>query len=167
MSIRHNKQAATILKNIIYITLATVTPEGKPWNSPLYSTYDQDLNFYWSSDKKGVHSNNVRDNNEAFIVIYDSTVPEGTGEGVYMIGKAYELADKDEILIARTTTQSRKGKKPGKNELIKFTGDSIRRVYKFVPSKIWMNDVELDANGNYIKDVRIEISASDLKKLIK
>jgi len=36
------------------------------------------------SDKNGQHSKNIAENNRVFIVIYDSTVPEGDGEGVYI-----------------------------------------------------------------------------------
>ncbi len=52
MSQIHNKKAAEIIKKIPYITLATVSEEGQPWNSPLWSAFDKDLNFYWASDNK-------------------------------------------------------------------------------------------------------------------
>src|SRR3990167_3792180 len=95
MSGIHNKKAAEIIKKIIYITLASVTKDEQPWNSPLYSAYDKDLNFYWGSDWRSVHSTNIRKNNKVFCVIYDSTMAEGTGEGVYFFGKAYELAERE------------------------------------------------------------------------
>ena len=88
MSDIHNKKAVEIIKKIIYITLATVTKDGQPWNSPLYSAYGKNLNFYWSSDRKSVHSSNIKTNNKVFCVIYDSTMKEGTGEGVYFAGKS-------------------------------------------------------------------------------
>ena len=166
MSEIHNQKAAGIIKKIIYITLATVSKDGQPWNSPVYSAFDKDINFYWTSDKEGVHSNNVRDNGKVFGVVYDSTAPEGTGEGVYFLGKAYELTDTEEIQVARSTTQSRKDKKAGEHDYINFTGDAIRRIYKFVPEKVWMNDDAKDENGNYVKDIRVEVSIEALKKLI-
>src|SRR5690348_5423268 len=110
MSELHNKKSAEILKKIIYITLATVSKDGQPWNSPVYSAFDKDLNFYWASDKEGVHSQNVRANSKVFVVVYDSTMAEGTGEGVYMKGKAIELTDKEEVSVARVVTQGRKNK---------------------------------------------------------
>lgn len=166
MSDIHNQKASEIIKKIIYITLSTVSKDGQPWNSPLYSAFDKDLNFYWASDKEGVHSKNVRSNNKVYVVIYDSTMPEGTGEGVYILGKAYEIPDKDEIMVARLSMQNRKGKDIGHDEYVKFTGDNIRRIYKFVPETIWMNDDEKDENGQYIKDIRIEVPIEELKKFI-
>lgn len=95
------KRAAEIIKQIQYTTLATVTPEGLPWNSPVARVYDKDLNFYWFSDKEGQHSKNVRHNGQVFIVVYDSTVPWGEGEGVYFQADVVELSDPEEIRAAR------------------------------------------------------------------
>ena len=63
MSDIHNQKAAGIIKKIIYITLATASQDGQPWNSPLYSGFDKDLNFYWASDHNSVHSSNIKTNN--------------------------------------------------------------------------------------------------------
>jgi len=45
-------------------------------------------------------------------VIYDSTVPEGTGECVYVKVKVYELADPKEIKQALKYLYGRKSKTP-------------------------------------------------------
>jgi general stress protein 26 len=84
MSEKHTAQVARILKNIRYATIATASKDGKPWNSPVAFYMDHELNIYWSSDKNSQHSQNIRANNEVFIVIYDSTVQEAEGEGVYI-----------------------------------------------------------------------------------
>ncbi len=47
-----------------------------PWNSPVYSAFDKDYNFYWASWKENQHSKNIKENEKVFVVIYDSTVPE-------------------------------------------------------------------------------------------
>jgi len=166
MSKIHNKKAAEIIKKIIYITLATVTKDGQPWNSPLFSMYDKELNFYWSSDWKSVHSGNIRANNKVFCVIYDSTMKEGTGEGVYFAGKSYELTDEDDILNALRIMDKRVGKAKVRNAKT-YLGKNPLRLNRVVPEKLWMNDVELDKNGKYIKDVKIEIPIGELKELIK
>jgi hypothetical protein len=168
MAEMHNKRAAEIINQILYITIATASEDGQPWNSPVYSGFDKDLNFYWSSDRDGQHSSNIRANGKAFLVIYDSTVPEGTGEGVYLRCDAIELGEYDEILAARRVTQARKGQldEITLDEPAKFAGDKVRRVYKATPKQIWMNDVELDENGKYIRDIRIEVPIDELKKYL-
>lgn len=123
--------------------------------------YDKDLNIYWFSDKEGVHSQNVRENEDVFIVIYDSTVPEGDGEGVYFEAKAYELTDPEEINSVR---RIKKGEKFA-GDADDFLGDAVRRVYKAVPQRVWMNDAEID-NGKFIRDFRVEIPLDVLRGLL-
>ncbi len=91
------KRAKVIISEIEYATLATCSKKGLPWNSPVYCAYDEHYNFYWASWRENVHSRNIRENPGVFIIIYDSTVPLGTGEGVYLKGKAHELIKDAEI----------------------------------------------------------------------
>lgn len=165
MSDIHNQKAAEIIKKIIYITLATVSKDGQPWNSPLYSAFDKDLNFYWFSDHKSVHSSNIKTNNKVFCVIYDSTMKEGTGEGIYFTGKAYEISQDIKILAALKVMDERVGKQKERHAE-KFMGANPLRVYKVIPEKFWMNDDEKDANGKYVKDIKVEVPLEELKKLI-
>ena len=150
------EKAHRIIEKILYITIATVSKDGRPWNSPVYCAFDEDYNFYWASWRENQHSKNIKENNNVFIVIYDSTVPEGTGEGVYVQAKAYELNDGEEIKHALKYLDGRVNKKKSpKTRIAQFQGDKPRRVYKAIPEKVWMNG-EGDINGNYI-DTRIEV----------
>lgn len=148
------EKAKQILQKILYITLATVDKESQPWNSPLYSAFDEKYNFYWASDKNGQHSKNIRENPNVFLAIYDSTTAEGTGAGVYIKGKAYEITDEQEILHGLKTLDSRVGKTKERHAE-QFLGDYPRRIYKAVPETFWMNS-DGDVNGNYI-DIRVEV----------
>ena len=76
------------------------------------------------------HSKNVRENSFAFIVIYDSTVPEGEGEGVYIEAEVQELSDELEINSIRN---AKKGK--AVDDAKEFLGDAVRRCYKSYPKK--------------------------------
>src|SRR5260370_537682 len=91
MKSKYAEKAKKIIKKILYITIATASKNGTPWNSPVYSAFDDKYNFFWASDQNGQHSKNIAENNKVFLVIYDSTVPEATGEGVYIQAKAYKL----------------------------------------------------------------------------
>ena len=70
--------AKHIIHKTIYLTIASITPQGLPRNTPVYSAFDEDYNFYRASRKDNQHSKNLRENKDAFLVIYDSTVAEGT-----------------------------------------------------------------------------------------
>ncbi len=139
MQPRHITSAVNILKSIHYINIATVCEDGSPWNTPVSASFDENLNFHWGSNPNSVHSQNIRRDSRAFVVVYDSTVPEGTGEGVYMIGKAEELENETELI----------------------------KKYRFVPEKVWINDVVLDDKGAYLHDLRVELDLGQLKELLK
>ena len=166
MSNYHQDRAKTLIKSNLYMLLGSASPKGKPWTSPVYFTADDELNLYWTSDKNAQHSMNVRENPVVFLVIYNSTAPEGkyVGEGLYLEAKAVELNEPDEIQAARALVQSRKGVTVSDTEYQRFTGDAIRRVYKAVPVRAWVNDVENDENGKYIRDVRVEVLLDELRR---
>ncbi|HVI21225.1 MAG TPA: pyridoxamine 5'-phosphate oxidase family protein [Bacillus sp. (in: firmicutes)] len=151
-----SKRAKEIIEKILYITIATASKDGTPWNSPAYSAFDQDYNFYWASDQNGQHSKNIAENDNVFIVIYDSTVPEGTGKGVYIQAKAYKLEDPKDIEYGLKYLEGRVNrKKDPKTRIAEFQGENPRRVYKAIPEKVWMNG-DGDINGKYI-DIRMEV----------
>jgi uncharacterized protein YhbP (UPF0306 family) len=152
-------KAAKIIKNILYINIASITPDGKPWNSPLYCAFDEHLNYYWLSWKENQHSENIRKNSSVFVTIYDSTIPASTGFGVYFEGKAYELNNPIEMLTGLRKIYGREKRKP--RDVIQFLSKFPRRVYKFVPEKAWVNG-EGEIDGNYI-DNRTELDLDELK----
>jgi len=160
MSAYHNKRAKEIVKTIIYATLATVDEAGNPLNSPVRYNFDSDMNIYWVSDKEGQHSKNIRKNGKAFIVIYDSTVPEGQGEGLYLECIASEVNDVEEVKRYRTI---KKG--PDWDGPDDFFGDVVRRVYKAVPKRVWVNDAEMDGNV-FVRDTKVEIELETLMNLV-
>jgi nitroimidazol reductase NimA-like FMN-containing flavoprotein (pyridoxamine 5'-phosphate oxidase superfamily) len=147
-------RAKEIIEQIVYITIASSSRDGQPWNSPVYSAHDDDYNFYWASDKNGQHSKNIRDNPNVFIVIYDSTVPPGAGEGVYCRAEAYELTNQNEVSKALGLLYRRQNQKP--RSASEFANDYPRRVYKAVPQQFWMNG-DGEVNGNFI-DIRTEVN---------
>jgi general stress protein 26 len=161
MNESHDKRAVEILRQIKYATVATASKNGKPWNSPVACVYDNQLNLYWFSDKQNQHSQNIRENEDVFIVIYDSTVPEGDGEGVYIEAKVVELDDPAEILRAR---KIKKGE-DYQGSPDDFLGNAVRRVYKAIPQRVWMNDAEVK-NGLFIRDYRVDVSLGTIRGLL-
>jgi len=150
-----DEKAKQIIEKIPYITIATSDESGQPWNSPVYCAYDGKYNFYWASDQNGQHSKNISHNNKIFLVIYDSTVPAGTGEGVYIQAKAQMLTDVTEIKKALKLLYDRTNEMPSDKEEEAFLGEYPRRIYKAIPEKIWMNG-DGEVNGNFI-DIRKEV----------
>lgn len=129
--------ARTIIRTIPYLTIATVTPAGTPWNTPVYCAYDRILRFVWTSATTSQHSRNLATNPQAFATLYDSTVPEGTGVGVYLRGTARQIADLRTAVSALLLLARRVGVPPRPLALVH--GAAPRRLYQFVPEEIWIN----------------------------
>lgn len=143
-----------ITKQINYATLATVTATGEPWNTPVYFASDDELTIYWGSHVNSQHSKNVRENGQAFIVIYNSTVLPGTGEGVYIKARCEMIEDPADIARAYELIQKRRLPIPYWDMSAIEGGNSIG-LFRATPEKIWMNDGS-EVDGTYI-DIRKEV----------
>jgi nitroimidazol reductase NimA-like FMN-containing flavoprotein (pyridoxamine 5'-phosphate oxidase superfamily) len=89
---RLNDLARTIIDANRYMTLGTADPNGHPWVSPVWFASDDYEHFHWVSSPEARHSRNVAGRPEVAIAIFDSTVPVGGAQAVYMSGRAEELA---------------------------------------------------------------------------
>ena len=57
---------------------------GRPWVSPVYYAAAGYAEFFWVSSPEATHSRNIAARPQVSIVVFDSQVPIGTGQGVYM-----------------------------------------------------------------------------------
>lgn len=114
----------------------------------------QGLQFLLGTYRDSQKSKNIRGNPNIFLVIYDSTAPSGTGEGVYVKAKALELEDPKEIKFAYDLLCARHTAPFWKWEAVQK--DAPIRLYKAVPEKVWMNSGER-RNGHYV-DKRVEVN---------
>jgi nitroimidazol reductase NimA-like FMN-containing flavoprotein (pyridoxamine 5'-phosphate oxidase superfamily) len=74
-----------------YMTLATADSDGNPWASPVWYAHEGYTDFLWVSRPQARHSRNLASRPRLAIVIFDSTVPAGTGQAVYAEAVAEEL----------------------------------------------------------------------------
>ena len=74
-----------------YMVLATADADGVPWASPVWFAPDGNTRFLWVSREDTRHSRNLAVRPQLSIVIFDSSAPIGTGEGVYMDAVAEQL----------------------------------------------------------------------------
>jgi nitroimidazol reductase NimA-like FMN-containing flavoprotein (pyridoxamine 5'-phosphate oxidase superfamily) len=90
-----NAVAKVIIDTNQYMVLATAGEDGSPWASPVYFAAVEYSDFFWVSRPEARHSRNIaaRAGQAIGIVIFDSSVPIGTGQAVYMSAVARELRD--------------------------------------------------------------------------
>jgi predicted pyridoxine 5'-phosphate oxidase superfamily flavin-nucleotide-binding protein len=74
-----------------YMALGTADEAGHPWVSPVWFASEDYLNFHWVSSPDAKHSRNLAARPEVAIAIFDSSVPVGGAQAVYMKGVAKEL----------------------------------------------------------------------------
>ena len=90
---------ATVAKDIIdsirYMVLGTADDVGHPWVSPVYFASEKYREFYWMSSPEVRHSRNLLVRPEVSIVIFDSRIPVGMGQAVYMSATAEKLTGVD------------------------------------------------------------------------
>lgn len=156
-------RAKELITTLLYVNLATASSVGMPWNSPVYVIWDKDLNCYWSSWIHAEHSKNIRDNRNVFITLYDSTRPRGTNnlQCLYMQGEAIELSEPSEISSASAMLYPGESIVPESS----FLGDSVKRIYRFVPRAAWLNaKSEREVNADSVK-MRVECPIGDLRHL--
>jgi hypothetical protein len=88
---REHTVAREIIDRSLYMVVATANSSGQPWASPVHFAPSAYREFFWVSEPEASHSVNLRDRREVGIVIFDSSVPIGKGQGVYVLGVAREL----------------------------------------------------------------------------
>ena len=104
---QEQKIARKILDRSRYMVLATADRSGQPWATPVFFAHRDYREFFWVSEPEATHSVNLRDRREVGIVVFDSRVKVGSGQGVYVAGVARELPAHDtaeglEIFSARS-----------------------------------------------------------------
>jgi nitroimidazol reductase NimA-like FMN-containing flavoprotein (pyridoxamine 5'-phosphate oxidase superfamily) len=92
---RRQDALAAVAREIIdanrYMTLATADGDGRPWAAPVWYAHQGYTDFFWVSRPETRHSRNLASRPELAIVIFDSTVPVGDAQAVYVEALAEEL----------------------------------------------------------------------------
>jgi hypothetical protein len=93
MSVGHDPAAIAkaIIDANLYMVLGTADEDGHPWVSPVYFAPVEYREFLWVSRPETLHSLNLAARPQISVVIFDSSVPIGSGQGVYMAATAKEV----------------------------------------------------------------------------
>jgi hypothetical protein len=124
-----------IMDDILYMVLGTADEGGRPWVSPVYFAHSDYSELFWVSSPEATHSRNIAVRAEVSIVVFDSTVPVGSGQGVYMAAVAGEVPGEE--LERGIAIFSRRSLETGGRA---WTADDVRgaaglRLYRAVASE--------------------------------
>jgi pyridoxamine 5'-phosphate oxidase-like protein len=128
--------ARAIVDGNCYMTLGTADADGLPWASPVWYAPASYREFFWVSKPGARHSQNIVVRPEVGIVIFDSTVLIGTGQGVYMAARAEEVTAADEIERGMSVFSQRSLEQGGRAWTPNDVGPTARlRLYRATPSE--------------------------------
>ena len=148
-----SQDAATVASEIAaanrYATLATADADGFPWASPVWVAADGD-ELFWVSRPDARHSRNIAVRAEIAAVMFDSTVPAGSGAGLYLSARAEEVVD-GAIRVRGLEVFSHRSVADGLRpwSAADVTGEASHRLYRAQVSRRWVL-------GD--RDERIEVS---------
>lgn len=135
--------ARNIIDSIVYMTLGTADEQGQPWASPVYFASARYREFYWISSPEVRHSINIAIRQQISIVIFDSRVPVGAGQAVYMSALAGELTGADvdpgiDIYNGRFQNPAVHGVRTIAPEDVR--APALYRLYRAVAQEHWVLD---------------------------
>jgi predicted pyridoxine 5'-phosphate oxidase superfamily flavin-nucleotide-binding protein len=88
-------ELADVARSVIdanrYMALGTADENGHPWVTPVWFASEDYRKFHWVSSPDAKHSRNLAAEPRVAIAIFDSSVPVGGAQAVYMKGMAEEL----------------------------------------------------------------------------
>ena len=122
-----------------YMALGTADETGRPWVSPVYFAPNGYRELYWLSSPDAQHSRNVAVRPDVFAAVFNSQVPIGQGQAVYMTATAAELTGEElerGIEIFSSMSQSH-GAKAWSLEDVRAAG---LRLFRAVVSEHWVLD---------------------------
>jgi pyridoxine/pyridoxamine 5'-phosphate oxidase len=110
MSLPDVAQVKAIMDANSYLTLGTADEAGVPWVSPVWFATTDCRSIFWVSSPEAWHSRNIAARAQVAIVIFDSQVPVGRAQAVYISAEAGELSGAEadrglEIFSARSQAQ--------------------------------------------------------------
>jgi Pyridoxamine 5'-phosphate oxidase len=83
----------SIIERNLYMVLGTADAAGQPWATPVYFAPAGFRELFWVSSPEANHSRNIAERPEIGVVVFDSQLPIGTGQAVYMHARAQLVPD--------------------------------------------------------------------------
>jgi len=79
-----------VFRRNMFCVVATATPTGEPWLSPVFFNYSPDFRLFWESAHDAQHSQNLRLNPRVAIFVKD-TAAHGPATDLYIAASALEV----------------------------------------------------------------------------
>jgi uncharacterized protein YhbP (UPF0306 family) len=135
-------ELADVTRSVIdanrYMALGTADAAGRPWVSPVWFASEDYWNFHWVSSPDAKHSRNIAAHSEVAIAIFDSSVPVGGAQAVYMKGVAKQLTGTEleqGLEVFDRVSRQDHGRAFGLDDV---QGSSLFRLYRATITEHWV-----------------------------
>ncbi len=95
------EKAESIFSDNKYMCIGTSTKKGRPWVTPVLYVYDEEYRVYFLSAIDSLHAENIKENSEVSIAIFNSEQKIGSSDGVQARGEC-SMVEEEEIEKAIT-----------------------------------------------------------------
>jgi len=154
-------RAKQLLQTAQNAAMATANDDGTPHNTPFWLIHDNQLKYiYWISYPTSRHSQNIERDGRLFIVLYEANA----GGGLYIDAAEGQILESDDLeqgLKVFNAMRTANGKDPRNSSF--FTKPGGQRLYRARPLHFYVNGSQKDAAGQTVGDMRVEITADDLR----
>jgi nitroimidazol reductase NimA-like FMN-containing flavoprotein (pyridoxamine 5'-phosphate oxidase superfamily) len=148
-----------VLRRNPFCVIATASPAGEPWLSPVFFNYSPDLTFVWESARDALHSQNIAANPRIGIFVKDTASP-GPARDVYIEATAREVP---QALLARALYTWQVGphghSDRSQREVTDYAPGKPLRLYEARIDHVYVHDETLV--DDYRVDVRSEVDLAD------
>jgi nitroimidazol reductase NimA-like FMN-containing flavoprotein (pyridoxamine 5'-phosphate oxidase superfamily) len=123
-----------------YMVLGTADADGRPWTSPVWYAREGYAELYWVSSPQARHSRNIAARPQISIVVFDSQVPVGSAQAVYMLAVAQELtgAERERGMEVFNREGAAQGLRPW--TLADVAAPAKHRLYRATVTEHWVLD---------------------------
>ena len=138
--------------------LGTAEQDGTPWVSPIWFAADAYREFLWISSLDARHSRNIAARAQVSIVVFDSHVRAGVGQGVYMTATAHQLSELELKHGLAVFTRRERAHGIPESTLEDVSGRARLRLYRAVVAQHWILDpTGRDGGPGRVRDLRVPV----------
>ena len=134
------EEARRVVAENVYMTLATVDADGRPWATPVWFATRNREDFFWVSRPGARHSRNLTATRAVGIVVFDSTAPVGEASAIYVEANAEEVGrdDRTNALAVFNECALAQGIRTWEEQMV--VGASQFRLYRARASRVFVLD---------------------------
>jgi uncharacterized protein YhbP (UPF0306 family) len=148
-----------LLGQHLYLVIGTTDDDGRPWVSPVFFAADGAHRIVWVSAPESRHSRNIAARPSVAITVFDTNVPVGGAEALYLEATAAFVPDDESAAsLALLNDRVPTGKRLGPDDV---GPAGPMRLYQATITQHYVLIRGGDSRFDNVTDARLPVSESD------